>query len=133
MNPPLLDATHDPALRSWVESANQPCADFPIQNLPFAVFSLRGAYAARRCGVGIGDRILDVAACAPLLSGLAAEAARACAAATLNPLMALGNSHASALTVCRLVQTTNSATWKRSRQKLRTRCSISSCKSGSPP
>lgn len=97
MNPSLINATHDPALRSWVESANLPGADFPIQNLPFAVFSMRGAAAARRCGVGIGDRILDVAACAPLLHGLAAEAAQACAATTLNALMALGQAHAAAL------------------------------------
>jgi len=97
VNPSLINATHDPALRSWVESANLPGADFPIQNLPFAVFSMRGAAAARRCGVGIGDRILDVAACAPLLNGLAAEAAQACAATTLNALMALGQAHAAAL------------------------------------
>ncbi|MBS7777533.1 fumarylacetoacetase [Acidovorax sp. CCYZU-2555] len=97
MNPSLINATHDPALRSWVASANLPGADFPIQNLPFAVFSVRGCAAAARCGVGIGDQILDVAACAPLLSGLAAEAALACAAATLNALMALGNAAASAL------------------------------------
>ena len=97
MNAQLLNATHDPALRSWVESANHSGADFPIQNLPFAVFSVRGERASARCGVGIGKRILDVAACAPLLSGLAAEAAQACAAATLNPLMALGTAHASAL------------------------------------
>ncbi len=97
MNTPLPNATHDPALRSWVESANLAQADFPIQNLPFAVFTVRGAAAAPRCGVGIGDQILDVAACAPLMSGLAAEAAQACAAATLNTLMALGNGCASAL------------------------------------
>lgn len=97
MNASLINATHDPALRSWVESANLPGADFPIQNLPFAVFSVRGAAAARRCGVGIGERILDVAACAPLLTGLAAEAAKTCAAPTLNALMALGQAHAAAL------------------------------------
>jgi len=34
----VTDRTHDPALRSWVASANQPDADFPIQNLPFAAF-----------------------------------------------------------------------------------------------
>ena len=28
-----LNATHDPGLKSWVESANRPGADFPIQNL----------------------------------------------------------------------------------------------------
>ena len=33
-----LDVTHDPRARSWVDSANQAGCDFPIQNLPFAVF-----------------------------------------------------------------------------------------------
>jgi len=28
----MIDATHDPALVSWVESANDPATDFPIQN-----------------------------------------------------------------------------------------------------
>ena len=33
-----LNETHDPGLRSWVESARQPGCDFPIQNLPHGVF-----------------------------------------------------------------------------------------------
>jgi fumarylacetoacetase len=33
-----INETHDPNLRSWVESANDPNTDFPIQNLPFGVF-----------------------------------------------------------------------------------------------
>ena len=37
-----LNESHDPALRSWVESANEPGTDFPIQNLPFCVFRRRG-------------------------------------------------------------------------------------------
>ncbi|HSS38328.1 MAG TPA: fumarylacetoacetase, partial [Polyangia bacterium] len=47
------NATHDPALRSWVASANQAGCDFPIQNLPFGRFS-HGADAAPRIGVAIG-------------------------------------------------------------------------------
>ncbi len=54
-----LDETHDPALESWVESANAPDADFPIQNLPFCIYS--HGTAAPRTGVGIGNQILDVA------------------------------------------------------------------------
>ena len=46
-----LDATHDPTLRSWVESANLPGCDFPIQNLPFAVFRRLGRGGNFRCGV----------------------------------------------------------------------------------
>ena len=32
------DETHDAELRSWIESANEPGCDFPIQNLPFGIF-----------------------------------------------------------------------------------------------
>lgn len=55
-----LDETHDPARESWVDSANAQDADFPIQNLPFGVFSTAGG--PRRIGVAIGDRILDLTA-----------------------------------------------------------------------
>ncbi len=37
-----LDATHDPALRSWVACANVADTDFPIQNLPFGRFRRGG-------------------------------------------------------------------------------------------
>ena len=57
-----LDETHDPALRSWVESANEPGGDFPIQNLPFGIFKRKGAKEPARGGVAIGDQILDLAA-----------------------------------------------------------------------
>jgi fumarylacetoacetase len=57
-----LDATHDPDLESWVESANEPASDFPIQNLPFGVFRKKGSREAPRGGVAIGDQILDLAA-----------------------------------------------------------------------
>ncbi|MGH7604635.1 MAG: fumarylacetoacetase [Gemmatimonadaceae bacterium] len=49
-------------LRSWVDSANDPASDFPIQNLPFGVFRRKGTKEAPRGGVAIGDRILDLAA-----------------------------------------------------------------------
>jgi len=38
-----LDTTHDPARRSWVDSANAPETDFPIQNLPFGRFRRAGS------------------------------------------------------------------------------------------
>jgi fumarylacetoacetase len=38
-----MDSTHDPDLKSWVESANEPGCDFPIQNLPFGIFKRKGA------------------------------------------------------------------------------------------
>jgi len=47
---------------SWVESANDPASDFPIQNLPFGVFRRKGAREAPRGGVAIGDQVFDLAA-----------------------------------------------------------------------
>ena len=57
----MTDHTHDPALESWVESANEPGADFPIQNLPFVTWRPQGEGPAR-LGVAIGDQILDATA-----------------------------------------------------------------------
>ena len=54
----MTGATHDPRLESWVESANQPDTDFPVQNLPYATFRTRGDDHAR-LGVAIGDQVLD--------------------------------------------------------------------------
>jgi fumarylacetoacetase len=56
----LTDATHDPALRSWVDSANTPDSDFPVQNLPLGRFRRVGADEPLRCGVAIGDQVLDL-------------------------------------------------------------------------
>lgn len=56
-----IDQTHDPSLRSWVESANDPETDFPIQNLPLCMFRTAGDQAWR-AGTRIGDRILDLTA-----------------------------------------------------------------------
>jgi fumarylacetoacetase len=53
-----MDLTHDPNLTSWVESANRPETDFPIQNLPYASFRKRGEERIR-VGVAIGDMLLD--------------------------------------------------------------------------
>jgi fumarylacetoacetase len=47
-------------IRSWIESANAPQTNFPLNNLPYGVFSTIGT--APRCGVAIGDMILDAAA-----------------------------------------------------------------------
>ncbi len=55
-----LNRTHDPQRRSFVTSANDGATDFPIQNLPFGIFST-AADATPRAGVAIGDRILDLA------------------------------------------------------------------------
>jgi fumarylacetoacetase len=47
-----------PLMRSWIASANRPDTDFPLNNLPCGVFSRDGGEP--RCGVAIGDMILDV-------------------------------------------------------------------------
>jgi fumarylacetoacetase len=85
----LLDNTHRAGLKSWVVSANGH-PDFPIQNLPFGIFSTHGT--SPRGGVAIGDEILDLAAAvaANVFDGAAAEAARAASASTLNGFLALG-------------------------------------------
>ena len=95
----MTDETHDPALTSWVESAERAGTDFPIQNLPFGVFRHPDRDEMPRVGVAIGDCILDVTAArhAELLGGLAARAAEACDAPALNELMALGREHWRAL------------------------------------
>jgi fumarylacetoacetase len=72
------DETHDPALESWVESANAPDTDFPIQNLPFGIFrNKKSRSEPPRGGVAIGDQILDLAALGiktgPTLNALAAQ------------------------------------------------------------
>lgn len=54
---PLIDETHDIERRSWVEGASNH-GHFPIQNLPFGIFS--HDLTQRRVGVAIGDWILDL-------------------------------------------------------------------------
>jgi len=95
----MTDDTHDPALTSWVESAEEAGTDFPIQNLPFGVFRHPDRDEMPRVGVAIGNSILDVTAArrAELLGGIAARAAEACDAPALNELMALGPAHWRAL------------------------------------
>jgi fumarylacetoacetase len=80
---PQIDETHDPALASWVPGADGHSA-FPIQNLPYGIFSHDGGM--RRVGVAIGEFILDVAAIADLLPVGARGAVRG---TTLNVLFAL--------------------------------------------
>jgi fumarylacetoacetase len=55
-----INETHDPNLRSWVESANDPNSDFPIQNLPFCTFEKSRRDVLPVIGVRIGDQLLDL-------------------------------------------------------------------------
>lgn len=93
-----LDGTHDPALRSWVDSAHGDSTDFPMQNLPLGAFQ-PSENAAARLGVAIGDRILDLFAAreAGLLDGLRIDMVEACGAESLTPLFATGRSGLTAL------------------------------------
>jgi fumarylacetoacetase len=91
-----VNQTHDPALTSWVRSA-QGHSDFPIQNLPLGVFRRRGTSDAPSVGVAIGDQIVDLAASAASLGVPSAPLADLCAAPSLNPLMAAGRQRWSAL------------------------------------
>ncbi|MDZ4130427.1 MAG: fumarylacetoacetase, partial [Hydrogenophaga sp.] len=74
-----LNETHDPALRSWVASANAADTDFPVQNLPFASFRRSASSEVFRGGVAIGDQILDLAAAAQagVFAGVALTAVQA--------------------------------------------------------
>lgn len=49
-----------PLMKSWVASANAPDCPFPLNNLPYGVFSIGDSEP--HCGVAIGDQILDVTA-----------------------------------------------------------------------
>ena len=91
-----LNETHDPARQSFVTSANDPNAEFPIQNLPFGAYCPAPG-AKERIGVAIGDQILDVTAAASCFNGAAAVAVRRCAGPHLNQLMSLGPEAWSAL------------------------------------
>jgi fumarylacetoacetase len=95
---PKLNETHDATLTSWVDSANEPGADFPVQNLPFGVYT-DPQTGKGKVGIAIGDMILDVTATRAkgVIGGAADDAAGACAGDTLNGLMAMGGRHWSAL------------------------------------
>ena len=88
-----LNATHDPARRSWLDSANLDGGEFPIQNLPFGVFKTAGS--APRGGVALGDHIIDLSKLADHLG----DAARAATGDTLAPLIAQSPQALSALRI----------------------------------
>ncbi|WP_434728849.1 fumarylacetoacetase [Pseudomonas soli] len=80
---------HTAIARSWVEHANGHL-DFPLQNLPLGIFSR--PEQAPRCGVAIGDAILDLEAvlAAGLFEGAAKAAVEATVGGALNAFFALG-------------------------------------------
>ena len=86
----MTDDTHSPALQSWVETTNGH-PDFPIQNLPYAIFRRTGSQDDFAIGVAIGDRIVDLAKAvdAGALADLPPATLAACRHHKLNALMAL--------------------------------------------
>jgi fumarylacetoacetase len=84
----FLNETHNPNLTSWVESANDPNTDFPLQNLPLGVF-VANEDEAPRIGVAIGDQVLDLRATSEALwaDNATDVLADACALASLEMLM----------------------------------------------
>lgn len=87
----MINHTHDPSARSWVASADHPDSDFPLQNLPLGVFTLRGReQESPRIGVAIGDQVFDLLQALPLLPALPPEVREALHSPRLNALFALG-------------------------------------------
>ncbi len=86
-----INETHDPKLRSWVESANDPNTDFPIQNLPLGVFIRPDRDELPNIGVAIGDQILNLAKVEEQLwsDNFFDEIADACSYESLDMLMIL--------------------------------------------
>ena len=84
-----LNETHDPARKSWVESANDPLGDFPIQNLPLGIFS-DDMNGSPRPGIAIGDQILDLVAAHNLGLLPASLPEAAVFSSSLNALISLG-------------------------------------------
>ncbi|MXP09898.1 fumarylacetoacetase [Pseudoblastomonas halimionae] len=83
----LTDHTHNPDARSWVLGSENH-ADFPIQNLPFAMFSSGGS--KKRVGVAIGDMILDLAEAADFMADDARKLGELGSRADLNALFSCG-------------------------------------------
>lgn len=73
-------------LPSWLPSANDPACPFPLNNLPYGVFSRGGE--DRRCGVAIGDQVLDATGLEE--AGLIDLGDALLQAGTWNPVMAAG-------------------------------------------
>src|ERR1700675_229965 len=81
-----LTHPNDPTLRSFIPV--DPASDFPIQNLPYGVFSAKDGLAPR-VGVAIGDYVLDLWELEQDCR-LPVRNVGVFSASTLNPFMALG-------------------------------------------
>lgn len=81
-----LNETHDVNLRSWAGDS----LEYPIQNLPIAIFRI-GAEPFRG-GIAIGDSVLDLAALArfAMFDGIVQKCLLACSKPELNEYMGMG-------------------------------------------
>ncbi len=79
-------------LQSWVVSANGLESNFPIQNLPYGVFTLADHFDEKHLGVAIGNQVTDLYRCveAGLFQHLSSNVQEALKGESLNPLMRLG-------------------------------------------
>ncbi len=106
-----INETHDPNLRSWVESANDPNTDFPIQNLPLGVFIRPDRDEMPNIGVAIGDQILNLSEVENLLwsDQFFDEVANACSYESLDMVLILDPGEVSELRrrVSRLLRADN--------------------------
>jgi fumarylacetoacetase len=77
--------------QSWIDAANDGGTDFPLENLPFGVYTTDDESEDGRVGVAIGDMVLDIVAAADagLIADDAQLAATACQSPRLNELMSL--------------------------------------------
>src|ERR1700710_530557 len=82
----IVPHPNDPTLRSFIDV--DPASDFPIQNLPYGVFSAKDGLAPR-VGVAIGDYVLDLWELEQD-GRLDVGELGVFAASALNPFMALG-------------------------------------------
>ncbi len=82
-----MTTMNEARMKSWIASANAPDCHFPIQNLPYGVFSHDGG--TPRCAVAIGDAVLDLAALEQ--AGLVDAGEPVFTNVSLNAFMALGS------------------------------------------
>ena len=77
-------------MKSWVASANSAKTEFPLNNLPYGVFSTNDD--RKRCGIAIGDQVVDASALelAGLISAeaIGADCEHVCQPGCWNTLMA---------------------------------------------
>lgn len=80
--------------KSWIESANEPNTDFPIQNLPYGVFKNKNDLGNIRIGVAIGNHVLDLKGSIRenVISDLSEDTINALNKECLNSLMTLDKS-----------------------------------------